>query len=53
MKTLEIWGRVQREAAQCHKSDCRDNFGWFKCRAQQRHLANEFASAYTVRAQLV
>jgi len=38
---LEIWGRAQREAARRHKSDCRDNFGWFKFRGQQRHLANQ------------
>jgi len=28
-------------------------FWWFKFRSKQCHLANEFASAYTVRAQLV
>jgi len=34
-------GRAQREAARCRKSNCRDNFGWFKFRGQQRHLANQ------------
>jgi len=38
---LEIWGRAQRKAARRRKSDCRDNFGWFKCRSQQCHLANQ------------
>ena len=38
---LETWGRAQRKAARCRKSDSRDNFGWFKCRSQQRHLVNQ------------
>jgi len=38
---LEIWGRAQREAARRRKSNCIDNFGWFKFRGQQRHLANQ------------
>jgi len=38
---LEIWGRAQREAARRRKSNCRDNFGWFKFHGQQRHLANQ------------
>ena len=38
---LEIWGRDQRKATRRHKPDCRDNFGWFKCRSQQRYLANQ------------
>jgi len=37
---LEIWDRAQRKAARRRKSDCRDNFGWFKCRSQQRHLVD-------------
>jgi len=28
-------------AARRRKSDCIDNFGWFKCCSQQRHLANK------------
>ena len=36
-----MWGRAQRKAARRRKSDCRDNFGWFKCRSQQRYLANQ------------
>ena len=40
-KKLEIWGRPQRKAVRRRKSDCWDNFGWFKFRWQQRHLANQ------------
>jgi len=38
---LEIWGRAQRKAARRRKSDCRDNFGWFKFRSQQHLLVNQ------------
>ena len=40
-RKLEIWGRTQREAVRRRKSNCWDNFGWFKFRGQQRHLANQ------------
>jgi len=51
---LEIWGRAQRKAAPRRKSDCRDNFGGYTMpRAATPPMANEFASAYKVRAQLV
>ena len=38
---LEIWGRAQREAAGRRKSNCKDNFGWFKFTyyiAAQQHI---------------
>jgi len=38
---LEICGRAQRKATRRRKSDCRDIFGWFKCRSQKCHLGNQ------------